>query len=30
MAVEYHEDDHGHWIDPEQLAAARTWLETVL
>jgi phospholipase/carboxylesterase len=30
MDVEYHEDDHGHWIDPGQLVAARTWLGAVL
>jgi phospholipase/carboxylesterase len=26
MEVEYHEDDHGHWIEPEQLAEAQRWL----
>jgi phospholipase/carboxylesterase len=26
MDVDYHESDHGHWIEPEHLAAARTWL----
>jgi phospholipase/carboxylesterase len=30
MDVEYHEDDHGHWIDPEQLAVAKAWLERLL
>ena len=27
MEVEYHEDDHGHWIEPQQLDDARAWLD---
>jgi phospholipase/carboxylesterase len=27
IEVEYHEDDHGHWIEPEQLDDARAWLD---
>lgn len=27
MAVEYHESDYGHWIEPAHLAAAKGWLE---
>jgi phospholipase/carboxylesterase len=30
LEVEYHEGDHGHWIEPEQLAEARSWLERLL
>jgi phospholipase/carboxylesterase len=30
MDVEYHESDHGHWIEPEHLAAARGWLASSL
>jgi phospholipase/carboxylesterase len=30
MEVEYHEDDHGHWIEREQLADAKAWLERPL
>ena len=26
MDVEYHEGDHGHWIEPTDLAAAAQWL----
>ena len=30
MDVEYHESDHGHWIDPAQATEAARWLaETV-
>jgi phospholipase/carboxylesterase len=30
MDVEYHESDHGHWIEPADLADARTWLPDTL
>jgi phospholipase/carboxylesterase len=30
MDVEYHEDDHGHLIEPKQLADARAWLVRLL
>ena len=30
MEVEYHEGEHGHWIEPVQLAEARAWLERLL
>jgi phospholipase/carboxylesterase len=30
MDVEYHEDDHGHWIEPAPLAAAARWLSNLL
>jgi phospholipase/carboxylesterase len=30
MDVEYHEDDHGHWIEPAHVAAAGRWLEATL
>ena len=30
MDVEYHESDHGHWIEPADLAAAKNWLEGLL
>jgi phospholipase/carboxylesterase len=30
MDVEYHEDDHGHWVEPEQLGKAKTWLGQLL
>jgi phospholipase/carboxylesterase len=30
MDVEYHESDHGHWIEPEHLAAAQGWLASLL
>ena len=30
MDVEYHESDHGHWIEPAHVAAARRWLADTL
>jgi phospholipase/carboxylesterase len=30
MDVEYHEDDHGHWIEPAHAAAAAHWLAAAL
>jgi phospholipase/carboxylesterase len=30
LAVEYHESDAAHHIDPEHLDAARGWLATTL
>jgi phospholipase/carboxylesterase len=30
MDVEYHESDHGHWIDPAHAASATTWLAETL
>jgi phospholipase/carboxylesterase len=30
MDVEYHESDHGHWIEPEQLTVAKGWLARLL
>jgi len=30
MDVEYHEGDHGHWIEPPDLAAAALWVADTL
>jgi phospholipase/carboxylesterase len=30
MDVEYHEGDHGHWIEPAHLAAAALWVADTL
>ena len=30
LDVEYHEGDHGHWIEPADLAAAALWLADTL
>ena len=30
MDVDYHESDHGHWIEPAHAAAAKTWLADTL
>ena len=30
MSVEYHESDHGHWIEPQNAVEARIWLEQTL
>ena len=30
MDVDYHESDHGHWIEPAHAAAAKTWLTDTL
>ena len=30
MDVEYHEGDHGHWIEPPHLAAAALWVADTL
>jgi phospholipase/carboxylesterase len=30
MSVEYHESQHGHWIEPRDAAAAGTWLAETL
>jgi phospholipase/carboxylesterase len=30
MDVEYHESDHGHWIEPAHLAAAALWVADTL
>jgi predicted esterase len=30
MEVVYREGDHGHWIEPEDVAAAAGWLTAVL
>jgi phospholipase/carboxylesterase len=30
MDVDYHESDHGHWIEPTDLTDAETWLAEVM
>jgi phospholipase/carboxylesterase len=30
MDVEYHESDHGHWIEPAHLTEAKGWLDDTL
>ena len=30
MDVDYHESDHGHWIEPAHAAGAKAWLATTL
>ena len=30
LDVDYHESDHGHWIEPAHAAAAKTWLADTL
>ena len=30
MDVDYHESDHGHWIEPAHVAAAAAWLAETL
>ena len=30
MEVEYHESDHGHWIEPAHVADAAAWLSETI
>jgi hypothetical protein len=30
MDVDYHESDHGHWIEPAHAAGAKAWLAETL
>lgn len=30
MDVDYHESDHGHWIEPAHAADAKAWLAETL